>query len=94
MLCYADMFANILFTGNGWAAGNVWVGGRRSSVSSQWIWYGSETGSIYYSYFATGQPNNNGGNALCLGYWSGGHYYWDDDDCANKRNFVCEKIIE
>ena len=86
--------AYIFGKGNGWAAGNAWVGGRRSSVSSPWIWYGSETGSIYYSYFATGQPNNNGGNALCPGYWSGGHYYWDDDDCANKRNFVCEKIIE
>ena len=84
------LLAYIFGTGNGWAAGNVWVGGRRSSASTPWIWYGSETGPIYYSYFATGQPNDK----LCLGYWSGGHYYWDDYDCASKRNFVCEKIIE
>ena len=86
------MLAKIFGTGNGWAAGNVWVGRRRFSASSPWMWYGSETGPIYYSYFATGQPNYNA--ALCLGYWDGGHYSWDDAVCTENRNFVCEKIIE
>ena len=73
----------------GWT-GHSWIAGRRQAGSTEYEWYGINTGPVTMSYWGIGEPNDPSGG-LCLGTFTGAHYYWDDYYCDHKRFFSCEQ---
>ena len=71
------------------AAGNkVWIGGTDAASEGTWKW--SSTGTpLSYTNWASGQPYNYKGNEDCVEVYSDGR--WNDNDCPNQREFVCER---
>uniref|UniRef100_A0A8W8HZ22 C-type lectin domain-containing protein n=1 Tax=Magallana gigas TaxID=29159 RepID=A0A8W8HZ22_MAGGI len=67
---------------------SFWIGGSDWTVEGKWVW---EPLGIKFNYtnFADGRPNNYHGEN-CLSIRAQNHQ-WDDDDCDEKRRYLCEK---
>jgi len=73
----------------------TWTGGRRILHSSFWRWLPTyedwdAKNTNRYTNWASGEPNNNGGNEDCM-IFRGSSGLWDDRHCGAKNAFVCEK---
>eukprot|EP00092_Neocalanus_flemingeri_P025442 GFUD01027584.1.p1 GENE.GFUD01027584.1~~GFUD01027584.1.p1 ORF type:complete len:220 (-),score=33.53 GFUD01027584.1:291-950(-) len=74
---------------DGIATDKAWIGGFRilPAVSPFWAWIDGYT--FAYTNWATGEPNNEGGNQNCVQMYTDG--YWDDVECKYRKAYVCEK---
>lgn len=69
----------------------TWIG-LYEDVQNSWKWYLDDAafygeGERDYRNWATGKPDNLGGNALCTKMQADG--FWNDFSCNNNRNFAC-----
>lgn len=67
----------------------LWLSGSRLGNGNTFIWMASGK-LIVYNRYASGQPTNNWSNN-CLKM---NGYYWYNDDCNAKRNFICESLSD
>ncbi|XP_061165818.1 perlucin-like [Saccostrea echinata] len=73
-----------------------WVGGSDLLQEGEWTWTktGSVIGSQGFSHWAPGQPNNGGHlDEHCMELEAGTNWLWNDDECENRKNFICEKPL-
>lgn len=81
-----DAFALSLFE----QGENVWIGAYDETVEGSWIW--SEGGSVTYTNWADGNPDNYSGTTSDRENYV--HYNssskWNDNNGTNKYSFVCE----
>ena len=66
-----------------------WIGGNDRDEEGSWRW--TDCTLMEFTFWASGEPNDGGGNQDCMQYR---HLHkWDDDNCSNKKSFVCIKKI-
>ncbi|XDV19499.1 hypothetical protein PO909_024964 [Leuciscus waleckii] len=66
----------------------MWIGLYRKTATSPWIW--SDQSKSEFRFWRSGQPNNYGGNQLCVHIYPDGS--WNDWDCLDKMAFICYEI--
>lgn len=67
-----------------------WISGSDLDTFHEWYWYRSGE-RINYTDWATGQPDNNGGNEHCVNLWyNGKKFQMNDWKCYQKTFFICE----
>ena len=82
------------FTLKGVETSSVWIGGTDALVEGKWQWIPSGdqilTGDVYTSW-QPGEPNGyskQGEDCMAMAQKYG--YKWNDNNCGNHQNFVCE----
>ncbi len=65
-----------------------WVGFNDLDAEGSWSW--SNEQPVTYSNWASGEPNDSGGEDCAQILWSG--YEWNDATCASSLPFVCESL--
>lgn len=80
----------ILFLAGGFSPGIFWLGGTDVQIEGEWVWTGNVQAMGSYKNWAPGEPNNANGNEHCLEMDMGGQYQWNDNNCENRFNFICE----
>lgn len=76
----------------GYASGDViWIGFNDEAVEGQFTWY--DQSPVVYTNWATGEPNNSGGNEDCVQIYPGGSQpgTWNDLNCGGYNSM---SIIE
>jgi hypothetical protein len=66
-----------------------WIGGSDIASEGTWAWDGGTPWT--YTNWASGEPNNSGGNEDCLQLWRYTDGTWNDEPCAQALNYVCER---
>ena len=79
----------------------LWIGGRKSSTN--WSWNGRIDTQIHVADWEQLQPDSSFRKDGCIQVFgllraSSRHptwqnFKWDDTECTNPRQFVCEKIL-
>jgi len=71
----------------------VWIGGRSDKRGEKWTWVNGQQiptdPKNKDKRWASGEPNNGGGNQHCMVANYLGHQ-WDDQACSTKLNFICQ----
>jgi hypothetical protein len=70
-------------------AADFWIGLTDDSQEGVWEWLPS-TETSGFADWAPGQPDN-GHNEDCAVMAHYVNYHWNDDQCDNSHNFICEK---
>merc|ERR1711963_710253 len=75
--------------------GHAWLGATDLPMEGTWEWASDLTelgdgGS--FTDWKPGQPDDSGNNEDCLEY-EAGHGHWNDDNCDEKKPFVCVRIM-
>ncbi|XP_045190001.2 perlucin-like [Mercenaria mercenaria] len=71
-------------------SGIFWLGASDMAAEGSWVW--NKTGSsVSYTNWKDGEPNNANGGEDCLTITFSDSFRWNDNNCNNKFNFVCEK---
>ncbi|XP_071177965.1 perlucin-like protein [Mytilus edulis] len=72
-----------------WTFNYTWIGASDLAKEGNWLWITGKTLGLYTNWRA---PNPNNGNGYfeedCMDWSFGG---WNDNNCASRLNFVCEK---
>ncbi|XP_051994344.1 E-selectin-like [Xyrauchen texanus] len=63
----------------------IWTGLHKTSQTAPWIW--SDQSNSMCTSWESGQPNNYGGNQLCVATSPAG--LWNDLDCGTKLTSMC-----
>ena len=70
--------------------GKWWVGLTDAASEGTWVW--SNGDAVSYTNWASGEPNDSGGNEDCTQL---GRYYpsktWNDEPCSSTFRFICEE---
>ena len=68
-----------------------WIGLADLATEGAFRWTSTGKGPTYSNWHG-GQPDNNHGNSQedCAHYWTNNH--WNDDECENRHETICEKI--
>lgn len=82
------------FLAGGFSPGIFWLGGTDVQIEGEWVWTGNVQAMGSYTNWAPGEPNNANGNEHCLEMDMGGQYHWNDNNCENRFNFICEMPYE
>ena len=76
----------------------AWLGGNDIEEEGTWKW--ADCTPWDYTFWASSEPNNQGGGEDCLHQLTnpseyGGylHWKWKDSKCSNKFGFLCSKRI-
>lgn len=94
-----DHFENLCRT-NEHLFGNFFhIGGlvKVAKSTTEWYWTNSGQKINFDLTFAPGEPNNAGGNQMCMCLTKHlPHFLFDDIQClgANPERFVCQKLIQ
>ena len=69
----------------------LWFG--LTDMDSEGTWVSASAGlAATFTDWDVGQPDNNVGNQDCALFWNKyGEWKWDDDQCTDSFNFLCEK---
>ena len=67
-----------------------WIGLYRDPKNEQ-RWLRVDGSTAYFTFWHTGQPNNDGSNQDCveIAMWSG-EWQWNDRECGYRRPYICE----
>lgn len=84
----------MLFLVGGFSFGIFWLGGMDVQIEGEWVWMGNVQVMGSYKNWVFGEFNNVNGNEYCLEMDMGGQYYWNDNNCENRFNFICEMLYE
>ncbi|OWF45339.1 perlucin-like [Mizuhopecten yessoensis] len=76
-------------TKSSYKPGIFWLGASDLLTEGEWMWSNSDT-YLTYKNFAPGEPNNAAGGEHCLEFDFSGNFQWNDNNCENLYNFVCE----
>ena len=71
--------------------GNVWIGYRRDKPKHPNNWYWTSGSKSTFTKWAPNMPDNFGGGEECTELYLNDDHTWNDESCATKNNFVCEK---
>ncbi|XP_062575880.1 perlucin-like [Saccostrea cucullata] len=74
----------------GFSPGIFWLGGTDIQIEGEWVWTGNVEAFGTYKNWSPGEPNNAGSNEHCLEMDMNGNYQWNDNNCQNRFNFICE----
>ena len=69
--------------------GTFWLGASDLQTEGVWSWTRGND-RFQYKYWQVGEPNNEGGNENCLAFGHSTGFKWNDINCQNKLNFICE----
>ncbi|XP_048733082.2 perlucin-like protein [Ostrea edulis] len=72
-----------------YALHDIWVGGSDWTNEGTWVWE-PEGKTFQYFNFAPHKPNNAHGQN-CLSKAMSHNYQWDDEDCDDYMEYICEK---
>eukprot|EP00105_Crassostrea_gigas_P030493 XP_011452811.1 PREDICTED: perlucin-like protein [Crassostrea gigas] len=75
------------------AKSGFWIGGTDAVVEGEWIWITSQA-KFSYDDWADDFPDDYEGNEDCAHLWSGVNYSWNDSNCDERMNFICEKPLD
>ena len=65
----------------------VWVGGSDSASEGDWVFL--DGGSVTYTNWYSGEPNNYGGNQDCMDFnYNGSPGSWNDTGCSSTRKAI------
>ncbi|XP_069111382.1 perlucin-like protein isoform X2 [Argopecten irradians] len=67
-----------------------WLGATDWTVEGEWQWEPEGSASFTYSNWAHHQPNDHGGNDNCMSMEGESMFHWYDDNCSNKKKYICE----
>lgn len=82
-------FKNI-FSGN-YNPGLFWIGASDLASEGNWLWLPSKQ-KFSYSNWAPTEPDNINYYEHCALIDLHRGYKWSDDNCEERRNFICETI--
>merc|ERR1712107_238674 len=73
---------------------NTWMGGTDIDEEGTWKW--RDGSPFIFTFWHSGEPNNQGGNQHCLNQWKhplsiGQGIKWDDQRCSDSLTFLCSK---
>nr|XP_029734465.1 perlucin-like [Aedes albopictus] len=79
------------------ALSNVWIGASDNLQEGSFVWH--ETGEpVQYTSWAPGQPDNKWSNEDCVEiayrWYTRWSWAWNDRQCTNEQNFICESHAE
>jgi len=66
----------------------VWMGATDSLTEDVFVWTSGEP--FTFTYWAGGQPDNGSGSEDCVLMRAGSGGRWNDDQCGNDHDYVCE----
>jgi hypothetical protein len=82
------MFYLLFFLGiNGNA---LWIGANDLREEGEWTWI-SDHSTLAYSYWMTGEPNNDRGVEHCGHLYKENSFSWNDAPCSERHEYICEK---
>ena len=71
----------------------TWIGFNDMDVDGTFEWIDGTRNDVYnYTNWASGEPNNVGGNEDCGQIWYNGNNKfgtWNDESCGSTMSFVC-----
>ncbi|XP_046585441.1 perlucin-like [Haliotis rubra] len=71
---------------------NYWLGASDLNLEGRWLWEGQCR--MKYTNWSPRQPDNWRGNEHCLEIKRRyGNYLWNDNQCQEPSNFICEKEL-
>ena len=80
-----------LFSGN---EGDFWISATYDSRNDGWYWINRNSNYefVSQSFWSSGQPD---GSHTCPCMWrkTGSRARWDDQNCNENKNYVCEKKL-
>ena len=72
---------------SGIAQSNFWIGYSDKDEEGVWQWYGDDSD---FTYWGGGQPDNSGTTSHCAVYRWWGDGRWNDTNCYEGRQYICE----
>lgn len=68
-----------------------WIGGMDVVVEGEWIWIILQV-KFFYDDWVDDFFDDYEGNEDCVYLWFGVNYFWNDFNCDERMNFICEKL--
>ncbi|XP_042308807.1 hepatic lectin-like [Sceloporus undulatus] len=68
-----------------------WIGLSDIKVEGHWTWLDGRDSLSGFTYWARGEPNNDGGRENCAHLWTDGK--WNDVYCTYPCYYICEKAV-
>ena len=69
---------------------SVWTGGNELYKEDMYVWTGSYNSRIVYTDWGINEPNESGGDEDCISIMKALGYHWNDANCSQVINFICE----
>ncbi|XP_053335824.1 CD209 antigen-like protein E [Clarias gariepinus] len=70
----------------------AWIGLSDRETEGEWKWVDGTP--LTTAFWASGEPNNAGGDEDCAEFYSGDTgNFWNDKKCTTKGNWICEKHL-
>ena len=86
LLSFSPLF---VFT-DSYMPGKFWVGASDLITETEWLWLPSQTLISTFTDWASKEPDNAGGNQHCMALDMHDHMKWRDENCEEKRNYICQ----
>ncbi|CAG5120962.1 unnamed protein product, partial [Candidula unifasciata] len=71
--------------------GLYWIGLNDQGKEGTFTWL-NDTVQATYTQWASGMPNNDGGNENCVVIDGNNNNKWDDLDCSTPNRFICQRV--
>ncbi|XP_053335428.1 CD209 antigen-like protein E [Clarias gariepinus] len=70
----------------------AWIGLSDRETEGEWKWVDGTP--LTTEFWASGEPNNGGGDENCVEFYSGDTgNFWNDLKCFTKLKWICEKHL-
>ena len=70
---------------------HYWTGGTDSFSENKWVWPMTGKSLTNFNDWGDGEPNDKEEDEDCLEFHNLFGWYWNDNACNKKLNFICEK---
>ena len=73
--------------------GRFWLDATDLLSEGDWVWASDNEGVMTtFSHWAPGQPSNTNNAEHCLALDFATNLMWNDEDCGQRNNFICESV--